>query len=67
MHRYAKANNPYIPHTYDSTKPNNYISYFDANNLYGWSIIQHLPKSNYKWNDNITLEAHLTIQIQVIY
>jgi hypothetical protein len=32
-HRYAKANNPYIPETFDPAEPNSYIWYLDANNL----------------------------------
>ena len=27
----------------------NYIMYLDANNLYGWSMIQFLPKGGFKW------------------
>ena len=27
-----------------------YIIYLDANNLYGYSMIQHMPTSNFKWN-----------------
>ena len=25
----------------------------DANNLYGYSMIQHMPTGNFKWNNNI--------------
>ena len=32
--RYAEANNPLVP-GYDPSKPNKYITYLDANNLYG--------------------------------
>ncbi|CAF2101616.1 unnamed protein product, partial [Rotaria magnacalcarata] len=49
-HRYAKANNPYIPNDYDENKPNSYISYLDANNLYGWAMSQSLPTGNFKWS-----------------
>lgn len=35
--RFAKANNPYVK-DYDPNKPNNYISYLDANNLYCWAM-----------------------------
>ena len=45
--RYAKANNP---HTYyNPEKENNYIMYYDANNLYGWAMSQPLPYSGFKW------------------
>ena len=28
---------------YDSNKPSTFITYFDKNNLYGWSMSEHLP------------------------
>ena len=37
--RHAKANNKYLV-DYDSTKESSYITYFDANNLYGWAMVQ---------------------------
>ena len=33
--RYGKANNPYMGESYDPNQPTKYISYLDANNLYG--------------------------------
>jgi hypothetical protein len=56
-HRYAKANNPKIE-GYDSSKPNSSIMYLDANNLYGWAMMQYLPCGDFKWSD-ITLEQVL--------
>ena len=47
--RFAKANNPYMQDLYDPTKPNSYIIYLDANNLYGWAMSQSMPYSNFKW------------------
>lgn len=47
-HKYAKANNPYID-DYDEEKPDSYIMYYDANNLYGWAQSQALPSSNFAW------------------
>ena len=41
--RYAKANNPLVE-GYDPEKPNIHISYLDANNLYGWTMSQYLPR-----------------------
>ena len=48
-HRHAIANNKYMS-TYDKTKDDSYIIYLDANNLYGYSMIQHMPTGNFKWN-----------------
>ena len=46
--RYAKANNPQVA-DYDPSKPNKYIMYLDANNLYGWAMSKPLPKRDFKW------------------
>ena len=34
---------------YDKTKPQKYIVYLDANNLYGWAMSQNLPSKNFNW------------------
>ena len=47
-HRWAKANNPYIP-DYDSNQPSVYPIYLDANNLYGWAMSQALPTHGFYW------------------
>ena len=44
----SKANNKYIK-CYDSGKESKYITYLDANNLYGWALSQYLPYSEFKW------------------
>lgn len=49
MKRFAQANTPMIQSTYDPSKPKRYIMYLDANNLYGWSMMQDLPYKNFKW------------------
>jgi len=46
--RFAKANNPQCP-DYDSSKQNSWIIYLDANNLYGWAMIQPLPVGGFQW------------------
>lgn len=48
----AKANNPYIPETYDHTQPCKYVQYIDANNLYGYAMSKALPYSGFKWIDD---------------
>ena len=37
----GKANNPYMGDSYDANQPTKYISYLDANNLYGWACVNH--------------------------
>ena len=46
--RYGKANNKYMVYhnPKDATK---YIVYLDANNLYGWAMIQYLPTGGFEW------------------
>ena len=46
--RYSKANNPYLE-DYDPSGPNKYISYLDANNLYGWTFTQSLPTGKFRF------------------
>ena len=48
-HKLAVANNKYMEEAYDENKPSNYISYLDANNLYGLAMSQKLPLKNIKW------------------
>ena len=54
-HRYAKANNPYLP-DYDDKQDKSYILQVDCNSLYGWAMCQKLPISDFKWNENFTCE-----------
>ena len=46
-HRYAHANNKYMKN-YDPQKESSHIIYLDANNLYGWSMIQKLPTGDFR-------------------
>jgi len=48
-HRYFKANNPKMGDDFDPSQPTSWISYVDANNLYGWAMSQFLPIGEYKW------------------
>ena len=40
--RYGKANNKYMK-KYNEKASSKYIMYFDANNLYGWAILESVP------------------------
>ena len=46
--RYGKANNPYMK-DYDPDQPTKYISYLDANNLYGWAMCKPLPTDCFRF------------------
>ena len=47
--RYGQANNIYMRELYDESKPDKYITYLDANNLYGWAMCKKLPVNGFKW------------------
>ena len=53
--RYVKANNPNLEN-YDKSKPQSYLAYFDANNLYGWALSRSLPYRNFEWVPNTTFQ-----------
>ena len=58
--RYAKANNPLVGH--DPSRPNTYLWYLDANNLYGWAMSQYLPVRDFQWvEDTGKIEDYLDI------
>ena len=46
--RYGKANNKYMEN-YNPKDATKYIVYLDANNLYGWAMIQYLPTGGFEW------------------
>jgi hypothetical protein len=50
--RYSKANNKYLNENYNPNEEDKYIMYLDANNLYGFSMIQKLPYKNYQWDES---------------
>ena len=46
--RYGKANNKYMS-SYDPDQPSKFITYLDANNLYGWAMSKPLPTNGFRW------------------
>ena len=60
--RYSEASNKYMK-DYDPNKPNKFIQYLDANNLYSWAMIQRLPTSGFKWIPENELTVSNVIKI----
>ena len=53
IHSYAKASNKYIK-SYDKNIESSYLSYLDANNLYGWPMCEKIPVGGFKWVENLS-------------
>ena len=51
--KFCKGNNKYLS-DYDPKLKNIFISYLDANNLYGWAMSKKLPISGFKWIEPLT-------------
>ena len=56
--RYPKANNPLVE-GHNPAEGTNYITYLDANNLYGWAMRQPLPKSGFHWKRIMPTEEQI--------
>ena len=52
IHRYASANNKYMSN-YSENIPSAFLTYLDANNLYGWAMSRKLPLNGFRWSKNI--------------
>ena len=50
--RYARANNKYMS-DYDSDAVSKFLQYLDANNLYGWAMVQKLPTHGFRWINKV--------------
>ena len=53
MRSYVEANNKYM-NNYDENKESSFSSNFDANDLYGFSMIKNLPAGGFKWVKNVS-------------
>ena len=49
--RYAKANNKYMKDLNNPDEESIYLQYLDANNLYGWAMMQKLPTHGFLWKE----------------
>ena len=54
VHQYAKANNKYMGEKFHPKENISFLQYLDANNLYGWAMIQLLPAGGFKWVNDVT-------------
>ena len=61
--RYAKANNSNVP-DYNKNEPNSYITYLDANNLYGLAMSQAFPTSGFEWANTTQLEKQILTHLE---
>ena len=66
-HRHAKAINEYLGAEFDPVKESKFISYLDANNLYGWAMSKQLPTSGFEWmtDDELDDWKHLSSILEV--
>lgn len=47
--RHCAANNKYMTNEYNPNIPSSFITYLDANNLYGYALSQPLPTGGFSW------------------
>lgn len=54
-HRHAQANNKYMKN-YNESKSSSYITYLDANNLYGLAMSKFLPETDFEFVEHSLLD-----------
>ena len=66
-HRHVKANSEYMRTEFDPTKYSKFISYLDANNLYGWAMSKQRPTSGFEWMTDNEFDdwKHLSCVLEV--
>lgn len=58
-HRHARANNKYMK-DYDNKQESSFITYLDANNLYGLAMTKYLPCEGFKFIDAFNIDKVLS-------
>ena len=53
--RYGKANHKCMGDKFNSSEPSKYLTYLDANNLYGAAMSKKLPTHGFKWMNKYEL------------
>ena len=54
--RHGRANNKFMKEQFDSSRPSKFVTYLDANNLYGWAMMKPLPVGDFHWMTGDELE-----------
>ena len=49
VHRWARANGPYMGSKFNPDEATNFLQHLDANNLYRWAMPQPLPTGGFPW------------------
>ena len=64
---HANANNEYMGVEFDPVKKSKFISYLDANSLYGWAMLKQLPTSGFDCmtDDELDDWKHLSCILEV--
>ena len=67
QHRHTRANNEYMEAVFDPVKESKFMSYLDANNLYGSAMSKQLPTSGFEWmtDDELDDGRHLSCILEV--
>ena len=60
--RYGKANNKYMKDFYEK-ELSKYLMYLDANNLYGWAMLQKLPIHSFEWMTDKEIKNLFKVQV----
>ena len=64
--RYGKANNKYMK-DFNKLELIKFLIYLDANNLYGWAMLQKLPTHKFEWMTNKEIENIFNNQIVQVW